>query len=224
MRSWWSLGEGSGQMGSELALYQIECPFCNEKGNFKLAFHAEKKKPNGSKKINFDTYECGSCAGYVQVLWSASEHSGSRGLHGYRVQPFPIGKPEPSENWPKTINRFWVQAHENEANENWDAAAVMARSALQAALRNQQAKGKNLKEEIDDLLHKGILPKVMKEWSDELRLLGNESAHPRAASDPPAENDVHVVINFLDYLLLYLFDLPSQIQEYRKRKTEREED
>ena len=131
---------------------------------------------------------------------------------------FPIGKPDPSENWPKNISRFWIQAHENQANENWDAAAVMARSALQAALRNQEAKGKNLKEEIDDLLHKGILPKIMKEWADELRLLGNESAHPHDTSNPPDEKDVHAVINFLDYLLLYLFDLPSQIQEYRQRK------
>lgn len=218
MKSWWSLGEGIGQLGVGLALYQIECPFCNEKGNFKIAYHAEKKKPNSSKKINFDTYQCGSCAGYVQVLWSASEFSGSRGLHSFRVQPWPVGKPEPSEKWPKTIGRFWVQAHENETNENWDAATVMARSALQAALRNQQAEGGNLKEEIDDLLQKGILPKIMKEWSDEIRLLGNESAHPNDSSQPPSEKDVRDVINFLDYLLMYLFDLPSQIQEFRERK------
>ena len=42
--------------------------------------------------------------------------------------------------------------------KNWDAAALMARSALQAALRDHQAQGRSLKQEIDDLASKGILP------------------------------------------------------------------
>lgn len=43
MDSWWSLGEGIGKRGSDLAIYQITCPFCLERGNFNVAFHAEKK-------------------------------------------------------------------------------------------------------------------------------------------------------------------------------------
>ena len=54
----------------------------------------------------------------------------------------------------------------------------MARSALQAVLRDRGAQGKSLKEEIDDLAAGGILPPHMKEWAHELRALGNESAHP----------------------------------------------
>lgn len=54
----------------------------------------------------------------------------------------------------------------------------MARSALQAALREQKACGSNLKAEIEDLASKGILPSIMKEWSDELRFLGNEIRSP----------------------------------------------
>jgi hypothetical protein len=34
------------------------CPFCGEKGNFSLSNHAEKKKPNSSKCLNFDLYMC----------------------------------------------------------------------------------------------------------------------------------------------------------------------
>jgi Domain of unknown function (DUF4145) len=33
----------------------------------------------------------------------------------------------------------------------WDAASIMARSAIQLVLRHQKAKGANLKQEIDDL-------------------------------------------------------------------------
>src|SRR3989304_2560272 len=108
MDSWWQLGEGIGSCGSDLALYQITCPFCLESGNFKLAFHAEKKKPNASKKLNFDTLECGNCKGYVMVLWSVSGHGN---LHNYRVLPWPLRLEKFPEHWPEAVGRYWLQAH-----------------------------------------------------------------------------------------------------------------
>ena len=64
MDSWWQLGEWAGSPGSELSIYRITCPFCMEKGNFEVAFHAEKSKPNSRKTLNFDTLKCVNCAGY----------------------------------------------------------------------------------------------------------------------------------------------------------------
>ncbi len=217
MDSWWQLGEWYGQQGEELALYQNICPFCMEKGNFKTVFHAEKKKPNLNKKLNFDTLECGNCKGYVMVLWSATEHGFGRGLHDYRVLPWPLNYERYPEHWPDAIGRYWLQAKRNIRDENWDAAAVMARSALQIALRDNGAKGKNLKQEIDDLAAKGILPPIMKEWSDHVRELGNESAHPDPKQDPTNPQDAQDIVRFLDFLLEYLYSLPHRIRQYRER-------
>jgi hypothetical protein len=102
--------------------------------------------------------------------------------------------------------------------ENWDAAAVMARSALQAALRDCQAKGHNLKQEIDDLASKGILPPNMKDWSDHVRELGNDSAHPNSRQAPTNPQDARDIASFLDFLLEYLYALPYQIEQYRERQ------
>src|SRR5712692_3486042 len=146
MNSWWELGEGSGFQGDQPELWRIECPFCGEKGNFASAFHAEKKKPNSNKRLNFDVYKCWNCAGYVHVLWSASEHGFSHGLYGMRVMPWPMdAKPESSENWPEGVKRFWIQAHHSLTHENWDAANVMARSAVQFVVREKKAKEGRLK-------------------------------------------------------------------------------
>lgn len=218
MKSWWDLGEWIGQAGEKFTENQITCPFCSEKGKFELEYHAEKKKPNGHKKLNFDTYKCANCAGYVQALWSANEYGGSRGIHDYRVQPWPIGKAKPSDNWPAEVSRFWTQAHDSERNGNLDAATVMARSALQVALRERGAIGNSLKEEIEDLANKGVLPKIIREWADEVRLIANESAHPTTGDDEPDKVDVSDIVKYLDYLLMYLYDLPHDIGEFRKRK------
>jgi hypothetical protein len=205
MDSWWQLGEGYGYQGNELQLYRITCPFCMESGNFKRIFHAEKKKPNSDKK------------GYVMVLWSASEHGFRPGIYSYEVLPWPLELEKYPEHWPEDIGRYWLQAKRNINGENWDAAVLMARSALQLALRNFQAQGKNLKQEIDDLAAKGLLPPVMKDWSGHVRELGNVAAHPVPSQGAPSPQDARDIIGFLDFLLEYLYDLPNQIRQYRER-------
>jgi hypothetical protein len=220
MDSWWELGEGMGFQGEKLELWRIACAFCGEKGNFSPAFHGEKKKPNSDKRLNFDVYKCGNCAGFVHVLWSSTDRGFGRGLHNFQVLPWPLdAKPEPSENWPDGMKRFWIQAHDSLAKENWDAANLTARSAVQFVTRDKKAVDANLKVQINDLVTKGVLHPLMKDWADEVRLLANESAHPEAPV--PVEvtpQDAKDIVNFLDLLLFYLYDLPKQIETYRQRK------
>jgi sarcosine oxidase delta subunit len=212
MQSWWELGEWSGYEGSKLALHRITCPFCDERGNFKVAHHAEKKKPNGRKTLNFDTLECANCRGYVMCLWSANHD-----IHDFRVLPRPLKYDKHPEHWPSSVGRYWLQAKRSVTAENWDAAAVMTRSAMQVALRDKGAQGTNLKQEIDDLANKGVLPPIMKDWANTLRELGNDSAHPQPSQDPTGARDAQDIVRYLDFLLEYLYDLPKQIEEYRAR-------
>ena len=95
----------------------------------------------------------------------------------------------------------------------------MARSALQAALRDNKAQGKTLKAEIDDLASKGILPPLMKEWSDNVRELGNISAHPKPGQPPTTPEDARDIVEFLNFLLEYLYTLPRRINDYRSRRS-----
>jgi hypothetical protein len=220
MDSWWELGEGfSGNQGERMEVGRITCAFCGERGNFALLHHEEKKKPNSSKRLNFDLYECHNCRGFVHVLWSASEFSYGHGPYEFRILPWPLlGKRKPSQNWPKEMHRFWVQAHDSLRNENWDAAVLMARSAVQFVVREKKAKKGTLNQEIEDLVAKGVLHPLMAEWSHEVRALGRDSAHPDPGDAPTDPQDARDIVNFLDSLLLYLYDLPEQIRAYRERK------
>lgn len=181
-------------------------------------FKEAKSKPNSRKRLNFEVLKCTNCAGFVHVLWSASGSGGRHGLHDYRVLPWPLEIKEAPEHWPKEVQRLWLQASRSLSSENWDATVVMARSALQVALRDQEAVGSNLKQEIKDLASKGLLPPIMREWSDEVRLLGNDSAHPEIGSEGASPEDAKDVVEFLDYLLEYLYDVPKRINEFRRRK------
>lgn len=149
-------------------------------------------------------YQCHNCAGFVHVLWSAGEFASMRGgLYGYKVLPWPLaGKPEPSKNWPDGMKRFWVQAHDSLSSKNWDAAAVMARSALQFVVREKGAKKGKLYSEVEDLATKGVLHPLMAEWSHEVRELGNDSAYPEPTARPTERQDAKDIVNFLDFLQL----------------------
>jgi len=217
MKSWWDLGEWSGYDGAKLALRNITCAFCGERGNFATEFQASKAKPNDRKVLFFTTLKCGNCAGYVMVLWSPE--SGGSAIHDFRVLPWPRRVEKAPEVWPTDVGRFWIQAHRTLQDENWDAAAVMARSALQLALRERGASGNNLKQEIDDLAGKGLVPRVMQEWSHELRELGNESAHPKPGQQPTVARDAKDIVQFMDYLLEYLYSMPHRIQASPNRRS-----
>ena len=212
MDSWWELGEWSGYEGGELADFRITCAFCLERGKWEHVSHFAKSQPNSRKQLNFETLECSNCKGYVLVLWSAGDRH-----HDYRVLPWPLRFDSFPDNWPEAIGRFWLQAKRNLRDENWDAAALMARSALQVAFRENGAEGRTLKQETDNLAGRGILPPLMREWSDHVRELGNDAAHPQPAQEAIDPQDARDVVRFLDFLLRYLYTLPHEIERYRAR-------
>ncbi|TYB30551.1 MAG: DUF4145 domain-containing protein [Candidatus Mcinerneyibacterium aminivorans] len=215
MESWWRLGEGSGYRGKELSLFRIECPFCSEKGSWELVNREKKSKPNANKTLFFDTYKCGNCSSFVLIFWSAGDN-----LHNYRMIPWPLKLNNYPDYIPEKVGNYWLQAKRNLKEENFEAAAIMARSSLQAALRDNGAKGKKLYKEIDNFTESGKLPPLMNDWAHNLRLLGNEANHPKPEKEPVDPYDVSDIIKFLDFLLEYLYKLPKQIEKYRSRGKE----
>ena len=134
------------------------------------------------------------------------------------VFPSPMLITKAPKEWPNDVGQNWVEAHRSLSVANWRAAAIMARTSLQAALRDKGAGGQNLKSEIDNLAAKGILPPVMKDWSTDVRELGNDAAHPRPGQAPPSARDAQDIVEFLDYLLQYLYTLPYKVAPYRGRR------
>jgi hypothetical protein len=58
----------------------------------------------------------------------------------------------------------------------------------------------------------------MKDWSDHVRELGSDSAHPTPGVPPTGPRDAADVVKFLDFLPEYLYTLPHDIPEHRRRQ------
>jgi Domain of unknown function (DUF4145) len=217
LSSWWELGEHSGYSGDDLALWRITCGFCAERGNFEPVHHLERKN-TACKKLNYDTFKCNMCGNLTMVFWSAASTSSRQGMHDYQAVPWPREVTGFPDHWPKDVGRYWLQARRSLDGKNWDAAVLMARSAIQLVARLQNATGKNLKEEINALAGKGLLPPVMQEWSHEVRALGNDSAHPTPGDEGPTSKDARDIVDFLSMLLTMVYNLPHEIEQYRARR------
>ena len=156
---------------------------------------------------------------YMFAFWSAAMFAhGSGAAHDYKVLPWHQSTTRHPNHWPLDVGHYWVEARRSIEGKNWTAAALMARSAIQLVARAHGAKGKNLKDEIDDLAAKSLILPIMKEWAHEVRELGNEGTHPRPGSPSTDEKDAKDVVEFLSFLMTVMYNLPHQIAEYRKRK------
>ncbi|MBN9074872.1 MAG: DUF4145 domain-containing protein [Rhizobiales bacterium] len=216
--SWWQIGEGYGtqSFGGELRTDLVDCGFCGETGNFD--FESRLKKENSvGKVLHYDTLKCEQCGNLTSVFWG----NGSSGLQRFHQVPWLQKTTKWPSHWPDDVGRYWLQAQRSVEASNWDAAALMARSAVQLTLRHQHAEGRSLYEEINDLGSKAILPPIMVEWAHEVRVLGNENAHPTLGAAPTTDRDAKAVVEFLTMLLKIVFDLPNQIDDHRdSRKKE----
>jgi hypothetical protein len=218
MTSWWDFGEWMGFDGNELAIHLITCAFCEEEGNFSVIHHEQRKHADRPKVLNYDILKCGNCGNLMMAFWSAAQMSIRHGIHDFKVVPWARKTTRFPEHWPADVGRFWVQACRSLEGQNWDAAALMARSAVQLITRYLEASGRNLKEEIDNLADNGILPPIMRQWSHEVRVLGNEGAHPSPGGAGTEAQDAKDIVEFLTFLLTMTYDLPHEIEQYRERR------
>ena len=89
-------------------------------------------------------------------------------------------------------------------------------------MREQGAKGKTLKSEIDALASNHAIPEALKVWAHELRDGGNLVAHPEPDKTVETQ-DAEELIALAESLFEYLYVVPKEVERRRERLTPEEE-
>jgi hypothetical protein len=222
MKDWWELGSWSGSHDRGNGAFGLTCGWCEAEDNFRILHSVSQKHSTSEKILTFQILQCAKCANHTVIMKSDGTRGSFRApekIIGYRRIPWSLSVTEAPKHWPEDIRRYWLQSHRTAETKSWDAAAMTIRSAMQLALRHKGAQGGRLVDEIKDLVKKGELPPLMGDWATEVRLLGNDGTHPAPGDAGTTSVDAQDALQYLDYLLEYLFTLPHRIDEYRKRKT-----
>ncbi|MCH7579847.1 MAG: DUF4145 domain-containing protein [Chloroflexi bacterium] len=185
------------------------CPHCKIHATF---------KSQGPEKVNWENqlhqiWRCNNCFGVVYVRVRTEPDD---------LEFYPSLRSEARDEYPPEVRDNFGEALRSLNGNNPKAAVVMTRSALQAAMRQQDAKGKTLKAEIDSLADSHAIPPAIKDWAHELRDGGNLVAHPEPDKTVETQ-DAEELIALAESLFEYLYVVPKELERRRQRLAPQEE-
>lgn len=145
----------------------IYCPNCKKYTS--LVIRASYSWPKDAN-IKYEIAECNSCDFFVLI----------KRLRGVisKIYPSPLPK-SLHKKTPEFLREDLEEAYLCFSVGAYRATGVMARRALQLCCIDKGAKPQdNLRNQIDWLLNQQIITKELNEWAHEVRLTGNDAAHP----------------------------------------------
>ena len=181
----------------------IYCPSCRK--NTALT--------NRAKYNRYRISECNSCEFFFLVA-----------LNGFgeitNIYPNPLPKPIEKKT-PVFLKKDLEEAYLCFSVNAYRATSVMARRALQLCCIEKGAPDKTLRDQIDWLLGKQIITKDLKEWAHEVRLTGNDSAHPLrdiTKDNPVSREDAEDILTLLEQFIEVLYITPALAEERKAKR------
>ncbi|MCL2310776.1 MAG: DUF4145 domain-containing protein [Proteobacteria bacterium] len=129
--------------------------------------------------------------------------------------------PEAPQHLPEDVNVLFMEGAIG-AKRTPHSACIAFRSCLEAALKrlDPESGGRvSLKDRIDRLVAKHLLPPAIQDWAHHIRDMGNDAAHADGlGTQEDARTLAQELQGFTHHVLLYLFTLPKEIELARQRR------
>ena len=115
---------------------------------------------------------------------------------------------------PERIRNAYKSA-EKIINISPEGFCVLTRRALEAICDDQEAKGKDLNEKLNDLNSKDIIPATLLKMSHQIRTVGNAGAHMDEFI--PNLQDARIMDEFFLAVTEYVYIVPEKLQKVEQR-------
>jgi hypothetical protein len=195
-----------------------ECPHCATVSYLKPVSSAHMEQKNGLYRI-VNVGQGQSCKQFVLVEGKRTTHQAAAQL----VSVYPLGKPNDAvapevreiagnvaADFSEALRCHWIKSYR--------ASVVMCRRAVQSSAIALQAKGGRLIDQIDDLFKSGKITESLRDFAHEVRLTGNDGAHPdKDGLNEVGEQDSSDIIEFTREYLHHLYVMPAKLRS-RKAK------
>jgi len=187
-----------GYVEPEFKKKAFNCPYCevyaHQKWRYRLMiFNSNSEHPPNSRYdqlrvMDWSTSKCDHC-GEIS-FWHDEQ----------LIYPKSSIAPLPNEDMPDDVKEDYIEA-KNIVNDSPRGACALLRLALQKLMPHLEESGKNLNEDIGNLVKKGISSEVQKAL-DSVRVIGNNAVHP---GELDLKDDVRTAIS-LFRLINYIVD------------------
>jgi hypothetical protein len=129
-----------------------------------------------------------------------SEGNESLDDHAALFPPRIAGRQLIDDVWhlPKRIQNIYMETYSALCNQLRVLSGIGIRALVETVCKDKAAVGKNLKEQIDNLVVLGILTRDGADFLHSLRIMGNNAAHD---VEPQTEDDLDIAFDIVEHLL-----------------------
>lgn len=200
------------------------CGHCGNKTSFIDHGGYEHKKPvidyENDKwawnKTSWYVFECATCSKPTLLEYDFGLDADEIPLPDLNETVLYPPADTPLTNLPHKIERAYIAAL-RVRNIEPNACAVLVGRTLEAACNHEQAQGRALAQKLNYLAENGRIPTTLAAMARQLKELRNLGAHD--AEDEVTEQDVPIILDFLEAILEYLYVAPAKIEAVRTRLT-----
>lgn len=167
-----------------------------------------------SKKTSWQVFECLTCSKPTLIEYDfgldETDIDNWKDIVIYPTSDTPL------TNLPQKIERAYTAAIKVK-NIEPNACAVLVGRTLEAACNHEEAQGRSLAQKLNYLAENGRIPNTLAVMARQLKELRNLGAHD--AEDEVTEQDVPIILDFLEAILEYLYVAPAKINAVQARLT-----
>lgn len=207
---------------------RFKCPHCGAFAHMKwenLFFMVHDEQDNEHNiQTRVHQAHCASCD-KENIWYNNREVSGWLGLQGIPrpsndsecLRLFPIIEnfnqdiPEYSSDMPNNVKELYKEAALIFELSPRSAAALV-RLALEKLCDHLGVKKKNIKESIEVLATKNIIPLTVAKAADNIRLIGNANVHPGIICDEILEDINPAIFTYINLIVDYAITKPKEIE------------
>ncbi len=212
----------------ETKFIMMQCDHCGKRTTFALRVEymhtdraevASEKRNYGNKVIytyrTWQIVQCLECSKptMTQIYRVSSSYDSSADPIPKTEILYPVDK-LPLSNLPGAIEKAYMAALKVRYEPN--ACAVLVGRTLEVVCAHEHVPGRVLAERLKNLANSGRIPQTLAEMAQQLRLLRNLGAHDDD-NDEVTEEDVPIILDFLEAILEYLYVAPAKIAAVQAR-------
>lgn len=192
------------------------CPHCAKESYFRPVGGAYLE---ANSTIICNAAQCEACKGFALVVGRRNP-----GMQEFSLAAFyPLGRPNDAvdrtipariaDDFREALRCRWIEAYK--------ATVTMCRRAIQASCIEKNAdRNKKLVGQIDELAGKGVITQPLREFAHEVRLEGNDGAHPDADGlENVTPKDADDIIEFTREYLHHVYVMPAKLQARKGAST-----
>jgi hypothetical protein len=147
----------------------LRCPACGRDGTFAPIVGLNDHAAENNQYVGHRRCPNPACQTHIFVVWKAPHDL----IASYPAQMIDFDKTD----IPPSVVSCFEEALRCHSQECYRAAAMMVRKTLEVLCADRKAEGETLKDRIQALKARVVLPDTLFGALDALRLLGNDAAH-----------------------------------------------